>query len=324
MLKNKQFFKSIKAHKWRITLFILLFFLLFLFPSPNIYFDKIENTGGLSIAKEITIPSPPPVPIKTGSLDFPDFSAEAILVKDIPSGMVLYAKNELKRFPSASTTKIMTSLVALDHYKMDDVLMVKKALNDGRIMGLVPQERITFESLLYGTLIHSANDAAYTIADNYPQGLDKFVLEMNRKAGELNLSDTHFTNPAGFDDDNHFTTATDLARLSLYALNNKIFAKIVSTKKITVSDTSYTYFHDLVNVNELLGKVAGVAGVKTGYTQNSGEILVSEVKRNDRSILIVVLKSKDRFGESEKLIDYIFANFKWIPFSEIIPTIEMK
>jgi len=184
-------------------------------------------------------------------------------------------------------------------------------------MGLVNGEKISFEALLYGSLVHSANDAAYTIAENYPGGIENFVAMMNKKAASLNLTDTHFSNPIGFDDDNQYITARDLAKLTKIALQNKIFAKIVSTKSITVSDVTYTYFHPLSNVNELLGKVSGVSGVKTGFTQTAGEVLVSNVKKNDRDVLFIVLKSQDRFGESEKLINWVFENFAWKKIDEV-------
>jgi D-alanyl-D-alanine carboxypeptidase len=206
----------------------------------------------------------------------------------------------------------MTALIILDKYSLDDVFTVKSVITDGRVMNLVQGEKLTVESLLYGTLVHSANDAAYALAENYPGGVQEFVNQMNKKAKELGLNNTNFTNPVGFDDPNHYTTANDLVALSVYAFQNKTIDKIVSTKSITVSDTTYTYFHELHNVNQLLGKVAGIAGLKTGYTQNAGEVLISVVKKNGESVLFAVLKSADRFGETEKLIDWVFNNFKWL------------
>ena len=206
----------------------------------------------------------------------------------------------------------MTALVAMDVFKLDDVFTVTGIVNSGRVMGLVAGEKITFESLLYGALVHSANDAAYAIAENYPGGVTAFVTAMNNKAKELKLSGTSFANPIGFDDPLQQTTPEDLAKLAIVALSDKTFAKIVGTRAITVSDVNFTYFHDLSNVNELLGKVAGVAGVKTGYTEFAGEILVSEIRKSGQSILIALLKSNDRFGETQKLISWVFENFSWV------------
>lgn len=221
--------------------------------------------------------------------------------------------------PPASTTKIMTALVILDRFAPEDIFKVQTLVNSGRVMGLVSGEKITVESLLYGALVHSANDAAYTLAENYPGGIQNFVKAMNEKTKELNLQQTQFTNSIGLDHPGNYTTAQDLGKIAQAALNNKIISKIVATRAITVSDINYSIFHDLKNVNELLGRVAGVAGVKTGFTENAGEVLVSEVKKNDESVLFVVLRSRDRFGETKELINWVFGNFQWVDISEITP-----
>jgi len=269
---------------------------------------------------EVILPSPPPIPIRLTNTSDPVLSAEGILVKDIGSNIILYSKNENEKLAPASTTKIITALVALEHYKLDDILTVQTVITEGKTMGLVKDEQLTAESLLYGALVHSANDAAYTIAENYPGGVTEFVAAMNRKAASIGLSSTSFQNPIGFDDPGQYTTATELARLAMSALKNKIFTKIVGTKSITVSDINFSHFHELKNVNELLGKIPGVSGVKTGYTENAGEILVTEVRKNDKDLLIVLLKSNDRFGETAKLIDWVFQHFKWTEVNSITPT----
>lgn len=309
----------VKKHAGRV-LFILIFaFLLFLLPAENIYFQSVPDSG-VKKSGPINLPDPPPVPQNRTGTPPPELSADGIMIVDIPSQVVLYRKNEHQRFLPASTTKIVTALVARDHYKLDEVLTVRTVIREGSHMDLISGEQMTFENLLYGTLVQSANDAAYTLAENYPGGIAGFVNEMNRKAASLNLENTHFTNPIGFDDPLHYTTPGDLAKIAQTALMDKTLAKIVGTRTITVSDINYTYFHPLTNVNELLGKVAGVSGVKTGFTQNAGEILVSEVKKNGRSILIVLLKSQNRFTETEELINWVFSNFQWVKIGETIPT----
>jgi D-alanyl-D-alanine carboxypeptidase len=294
---------------------------LVLIPAPNIYFRQVPSGQGVTFSKSIELPSPPPYPVNQTGKGAPETTAVGVVIKDTDSGVVLYRKNEKMKFPPASTTKIVTAMVALDKYKLDDVLTVKTVVGESRTMGLISGEKITAESLLYGTLVHSANDAAYVLAENYPGGVDSFVGKMNEKVKSLHLLDTHFVNPVGFDDPKQYTTAADLVKLAEVALANKTFAKIVSTKSITVSDVSFTYFHDLRNVNQLLGKVAGVAGVKTGFTQNAGEVLISEVKRNDRNLIIVVLKSNDRFDETTSLMDWVFGNFVWIKLPIVTPNI---
>lgn len=319
MIKNQSPNPADKSYYLRPILFSLFAILISLFPAQNIYFQEIENTGGIELTKTVNLPSPPPIPQNITGRETPFLTAESILIKDIPSGIILYAMNEDTILPPASTTKLMTALVILDKFSLEDTMTVKTVIKEGRNMGLHEGEKLTVEALLYGALVHSANDAAYTLAENYPGGVAKFVAMMNEKVKELFLLNTYFTNPIGFDDANHYTTAEDLAKLAKIALQNKTIVKIVSTKAITVSDTSYSQFYDLKNVNELLGKVAGIAGVKTGYTQNAGEILISEVKKNGHSVLFVILKSRDRFGETTKLIDWVFTNFQWLPVENLIP-----
>jgi len=176
---------------------------------------------------------------------------------------------------------------------------------------LLPGEKITAENLLYGLLVGSGNDAAQTLAENFPGGMANFVSAMNRKAWEIKLSGTHFANPMGLDEENHYSTARDLAQLALIAIKNPSFAKIVSTSEFIATDISGTIVHKLKNTNELVGKADGVKGVKTGWTQNAGGCLVSLIEKSGRRIVIVVLGSEDRFGETEKLVDWIFVNFVW-------------
>lgn len=311
-----------KLHNLPIKIFAIagFAFILFLFPAPNVYFQSFSSNSAKNADFDIKLPDPPPVPVNISGQNPPDLTAEGIMIVDLPSNITLYEKNATDRFNPASTAKIITALVALDHYQLDDVLTVGRVETEGRTMKLISGEKLTFESLLYGMLVHSANDAAYTIAENYPGGIANFVEAMNQKVVSLHLENTHFDNPIGFDDEFTYTTPVDLTKIAKVALNTKILSKIVGTKTITVSDVDYTYFHELKNVNELLGKIAGVAGVKTGYTENGGEILVSEIKKNSHSVLIVILKSQDRFKETTILIDWIFNNFAWKNITDVIPT----
>lgn len=323
-MKTDKLVKFIRINIVKILAFTGFTFLLSIFPSPNVYFQSVTSSFNNVQAYNIVLPDAPPIPVDITGVSVPYVTAEGLLIVDIPSNMVIYQKNADTRFKPASTTKLMTALVALDHYQLDDVLTVDRVETVERTMGLVSGEKITFEELLYGTLVHSANDAAFTIAQNYPGGVEKFVEAMNQKAGILHLDNTHFTNPIGFDDDQIYTTAKDLAKLAKVALNNKIISKIVGTRSITVHDVSFTYFHDLSNVNALLGKIPGVAGLKTGYTQNGGEILVTEVLKNNRSVLFVLLKSEDRFKETTSMINWVFDNFTWKNIDDIIPASQKK
>ncbi len=250
-------------------------------------------------------------PPKSNSLPVPYVTANAILIKDIAFDSLLYVKDPDKKVPIASTTKIMTALVASEFFKPADVLKVKDtSLVSGSSMGLKLGEEMTFRSLLYGMLLNSGNDAAYTIADNYPGGKEVFIVAMNAKAQSLGLLNTHFVNPAGFDDNNHYSSANDLAIIAEVAILNSQFARIVSTKDTVVFSIDKRSEHSLKNLNKLLN-LPGVLGIKTGTTPIAKENLVALVERDGKKILTVVLGSDDRFTETEKLIDWTYSNFTW-------------
>ncbi len=252
------------------------------------------------------------IPPAEGNLPVPVLSARAILVKDLATDTILYQKGSSTSYPIASTTKIMTALVASEYFKPDSVLTVGDAAGvEGSKMGLIKGENLNFTSLLYGMLLPSGNDAAFTIAENYPGGVLGFVSAMNKKAKELNLANTHFDNPAGFDSPNHFSTAKDLAVITEEALKNDQLARIFSTKETNIVSLDGKYKYDLFNLNKLLSEVKGVLGVKTGFTDLAKENLVTLVSRGGHRIVTVVLGSDDRFGESTKLIEWVYANFQW-------------
>lgn len=292
---------------------MFLSLILFFLPGQNFY-----QTAALNFQKPplqslpVALPAPAPYPVKTTNVPPPSLTAGSVVVLDMASSVVLYERNSHERFAPASTTKIMTALVALDEYQLDDILTVKAVETEGRIMGLKSGERITLENLLYGLLVHSANDAAITIAENYPGGREKFIRAMNRKARGLNMNNTHFENENGLEQENNYISSIDLARLAIYALNNPSFSQFVDTKKITVMDVEKKEAHQLEGINKLLGEIPGLYGVKTGWTENAGECLVAAVEREGHKLITVVLKSEDRFGETVKLINWAFDNHKWL------------
>lgn len=241
----------------------------------------------------------------------PNLSAQAVLVEDIDGGQILYQKNISQRLHPASVTKLMTALVAVEHFKPADILTVPpQALVGGSTMGLVAGENLTFRSLLYGVLLNSGNDAAYTIAFNYPNGLENFVNKMNDQATKMGLTNTHFTNPAGFDGGGHYSSAYDLAQIAQAAVSNSQLAKIVATKETQIISWDKSKAHSLRNLNKLLA-VEGVVGIKTGFTENAGENFIGLIERDGHKILTVVLASNDRFGETKSLINWVSQNFTW-------------
>jgi D-alanyl-D-alanine carboxypeptidase len=252
------------------------------------------------------------LPVLKDGATFPIISAQSAVAIDLVSGVSLYEKDPNKKLLPASTTKIMTALVALDTYDLDQILKVGKINVVGQKMGLVWGEEIKFIDLLKGLLIFSANDAAEVLALNHPAGRDVFIGLMNKKAQDLGLKDTHFENPTGLDGNGgQYSTTRDLVILSKQAIKNPFFKEIVAIKNETVKSVDGKYIHRLININKLLGEVDGVYGVKTGWTENARENLVSYLERDNRKIMIAVLGSSDRFGETKELIKWIFDNYSW-------------
>lgn len=252
------------------------------------------------------------IPPVSKDLTLPNFSARAVLIKDLETEAILYQKDANVSLPIASTTKIMTALVASEYFKQNSVLTVgSSASTPGSKVGLINGENLTFRSLLYGMLLNSGNDAAFAIAENYPGGVLGFVSAMNKKILELNLKNTHFDNPAGFDSPGHFSSARDLSEITEEALKNTALARIFATKETNIVSLNKKYTHRLLNLNKLLSQINGVLGVKTGTTEGAKENLVTLVERDGHRVLLVMLGSNDRFGETTKLIDWTYANFTW-------------
>lgn len=296
--------------KPKFYIFFLFFTLLFLFyPGDSYYFHifafnrEIINKTTSTFKIKIN-----PVPYLKFPY-YPEVSAEGIYLVDLPSFTPIYSRNENLKLLPASTTKILTALVAYDIYKPDQVITVKKTIATGQVMGLIVGEKITVENILYGTLVHSGNDAAYVLADNY--GYDKFITLMNKKVESLGMKSSYFSNPNGLDSGTQHSTAYDLSLAARELLKNPYLSKIVSTKEITISDVDFKYFHRLTNVNKLLGEIQGLGGLKTGYTENAGENLVSFYKKNGHQFIIVILKSLDRFNDTRNIINWIEENIAY-------------
>ncbi|MDO8639075.1 MAG: D-alanyl-D-alanine carboxypeptidase family protein [Candidatus Daviesbacteria bacterium] len=277
--------------------------------ASNIPNNKIISEGEfqppLEIIKPVLVPQNQGIPA-------PLIYATAVVVKDLATNTLLFGKEENQKVPIASTTKIMTALIAVEHFKPNEILTAPDDILtiSGSSMGLKPKEELTFRSLLYGMLLNSGNDAAYTIAQNFPGGLISFVSAMNEKAISLGLLNTHFTNPAGFDDINHYSSAQDLAKIASLAIENPQLSRVVSTKETSVASIDKTTIHSLKNLNKLLDE-PGVLGIKTGTTPAARENLVGLVERDGHKILTVVLGSNDRFGETDKLLNWAYSNFVW-------------
>lgn len=305
-------------------------FAFFLMPGQNYYSTAQLNYQPVQTRPIVfSLPDPAAYPINVTGVKPPKLTAQAVLVLDSNSAVSLFAVNEKTHLLPASTVKMMTALVTLDYYRLDDILTINQINNFGQDMELVEGERITVRNLLYGLLVYSANDAAWVLAQNYPGGQAEFVKAMNQKAKDFHLDNTYFANPAGINSDEKgrfltdfsYTTALDLARLSVKALENPVFGEMVATQKITVTDVTGKFNHQLFNLNELLGKVKGLKGIKTGWTEDAEGCLVAYVERNGKGIIAVVLGSTDRFGETKKLVNWVFENFRWEDLAFTVPTI---
>ena len=249
----------------------------------------------------------------------PTINSRAAIIYDRSSGTILFEKNENEKRKMASTTKIMTAIVVIEKSNLEDIVTVssKAAGTGGSRLGLHTDDKISVLNLLYGLLLCSGNDAAVALAEYVGGDVSGFADLMNSKASNLGLTSTHFVSPHGLDDDDHYTTAYELALITDYALKNETFRNLVGTKNYTISINGYP--KNLSNTNELLGNLDGVYGVKTGFTNGANRCLVTSVKRDNMDLICIVLGAdtkKDRTRDSSQLIEYAFKNFELIDIKE--------
>lgn len=234
-----------------------------------------------------------------------ELTAKAALAYDLSTGKTLYAKDATEELPMASLTKIMTATIALEN-PQKQYIVPQSALVGEDSMGLEIGERLTLDELLYGLILHSGNDAAETLASNYPGGRNAFVAAMNAKAVALGLTHTHYTNPTGLEGDgDQHTTAYDLLIISRYALANfPLFDTVAATFDMTLPATTTHKEYDLENETNLISSYPGVKGVKDGYTPEAGLCLVTYLEYSGHKIIAVILGSSDRRNEMKNLLDY--------------------
>ena len=247
----------------------------------------------------------------------PSLSAESAVLIDALSGTVLCEKNAHIRMAMASTTKIMTALVAVEKGELDKVVSIHPSAVgvEGSSIYLYAGEKMTLRDLLCAMLLESANDAAAAIAIEVGGSVEKFCDMMNAKAKELGLTDTHFTNPHGLFDEEHYTTAYELAKITREALRNTDIKKIVSTKKMTIKPIEGNV-RVLFNHNKMLSMYEGAIGVKTGFTKKSGRCLVSAAEREGLTLIAVTINAPDDWNDHKKLLDTGFDNFEAVPLTK--------
>ena len=229
-----------------------------------------------------------------------EVSAAAAVLMDADSGRLLYDKNGEKRMLIASTTKLMTALVALEQGGLQQEITVTGGhMAEGSSMYLRPGEKLTLETLLYGLLLSSGNDAALAVTECMG-GAVPFVARMNEKAAELGMENTHFANPNGLDDEAHYSTAEDMAKLAAAAMDDPVLRRVASTRTARIGGRTLT------NHNKLLSRVEGCVGLKTGYTRAAGRTLVSCAERDGVRLVAVTLQDGDDWNDHASLYEQGF------------------
>ncbi len=243
---------------------------------------------------------------------FPGVSAQAAAVISADTGEALFLKNADSVLPMASTTKIMTAIVAMEKLSPDMVVTIPPEACgiEGSSIYLVPGEKLTVSDLMYGLLLESGNDAACALAILSCGSIESFVTEMNVKASELGLAYTHFDNPHGLSSENHRTTARELATITYHAMKLPLFREIAGTKNYTVTDEQGVPTKYFSNHNRMLKTYIGATGVKTGYTIASGRCLVTSAMRDGTEFIVVTLNDRNDFRDHAVLLDFAFEKYK--------------
>lgn len=232
-------------------------------------------------------------------------SATSAILIDADSGRVLYEQNADQKMLIASTTKIMTALVSIREGKLSKTVKVSRnaAWTEGSSMYLKEDETLTLETLLYGLMLCSGNDAAVAIAEHVGGSVDGFVRLMNDTAQDLGMTSSSFANPNGLDHENHYSTARDMARLACVAMENETLVRIASTKSVTIGGRTMT------NHNKLLSYQSGCIGLKTGYTKAAGRTLVSCAEKDGQRLIAVTLQDGNDWADHQTLYEYGFADY---------------
>lgn len=248
----------------------------------------------------------------------PEHSASCAVLIDAETGKILYGENENVRRGMASTTKIMTALVALENVSPEkEVVVAKEAVGvEGSSVYLYEGETITMETLLYAMMLQSANDAAAAIAIEVAGSIEDFAELMNARAKAMGLAATHFENPHGLDGETHYTTAYELALITREALKNELFCEIVATEKRTIPLHDGTASRLLINHNRLLREYDDIIGVKTGFTKKCGRTLVTAAERDGLTLICVTLNDGNDWQDHRALLDYGFSLYEKVTLGE--------
>lgn len=286
-------------------------------PKPEYIVAQVNGDNDAKLADEI-VSSLAPLPGKVSDIDEEPFiDARSAVAIDSATKETLFEQNANQELPMASITKVMTALVVIDNGNFDDVVTIKTedVMEVGSDIDLRSEEQIVLGDLLKAALIKSANDASLAMARHVgDDDLDNFVEMMNAKAKELGLVHTHYVNPHGFDEVDHYSSARDIALLMSYAMENETFQAITAMKEYDAKILNYEErdIHITATNKLLIKNDSLIEGGKTGFTDEAGECLVTVAKNTGQNrIIVVILNSPDRFGESQKLINYVFSQYQW-------------
>lgn len=274
------------------------------------FFKKLQRIFSLGLlltlmlgTSSISGVSAAPNPIST--------NAKASALIDVESGRLLYSSNGDTSMRIASLTKIMTAIVAIEHGNLTDMVKTSKRAvgKEGSSIYLQLGEEMSLSNMLYGLMLRSGNDAATAIAEHVGGSEEGFVHLMNEKAAFLGLKHTQFKNPHGLDEDGHYSSANDLAKLTAYALKNNVFAEIVSTRVKKVPNPHEKWDYSYTNKNKMLAMYEGADGVKTGYTKKSLRCLVSSATRQGQQLAAVTINDGDDWADHRKMLDWGFEHY---------------
>lgn len=279
-----------KKNTWRTTVVFIL--LIFIVPTINV-----------------------PQATATNNIKNYPFTAEGIILMDAKTGEVLFSRNKDKTLYPASTTKIMTAILAMESDQLDEKAVTSKKARHaiGNRIYLAEGEEKPLIDLVYGIMLNSGNDAAIVIAEHLAGSVEEFAEQMNNKARQIGAENTHFTNPHGLHDDNHYTTAQDMAKIAQYALTIPELREIITTR--TMPWFGDEWHSMLVNTNQLLRDYDGITGMKTGYTMQARSTFVASAERDGTELIVVLLNTPQRkniWKESTVLLDYGFEHYETV------------
>ncbi len=258
--------------------------------------------------------------------DLPEISAKSAVVISADTGEIVFEKNPYQKLSMASTTKIMTSVLALEYGASEQYFTVTDEMVsvEGSSIGLLPNDMISLKTLVKGMLLESGNDAANSVAHIVGGTLPDFVALMNYKAKEIGMNFTSFETPSGLDGENHYSTAFDMALLGAYAIKNPAFRQICSSKEQIVYYGNEPYRRVFTNNNQLLNAYDGAFGIKTGFTKKSGRCLVSAVERDNKTLIAVTLNAPDDWNDHMKMYDYSFEKVCSVDLSCVLQDLTVK